>query len=120
MTRTSSFADKARELKEAFRELDIARERLARAISDLNVPRSPSPSPSPRHRIQNSPSPERNPPLLDTSNLRLGDRVQIKFPNPGQQNTGIVVGATRGGFLSVRTPNGDVIRRMPHNLRFLS
>ena len=102
MTRTSSFADKARELNKAFRELDIARERLARAISDLNVPRSPSP------------------PLLNSSNLRLGDIVQIKFPNPGQQNTGIVVGATRGGFLSVRTPNGDVIRRMPHNLRFLS
>ena len=120
MTRTSSFADKVRELNEAFRELDIARERLARAISDLNVPRSTSPSPCPRHHIQNSPSPERNPPLLDTSNLRLGDRVQIKFPNPGQQNTGIVVGATCGGFLSVKTPNGDVIRRMPHNLRFLS
>ena len=52
MTRTSSFADKIRELNEAFRELDIACERLARAISDLNLPRSPSPSP--RHRIRNS------------------------------------------------------------------
>ena len=117
----SSDSSDLSELATALRQLDLARDRLHQALDNLARPRSRSPShvpplsaPSRRHA---SPSPERSPPLLSSSDLRLGDRVQIRFPNPGQQNTGVVVGASRGGFLYVRTPNGDVIRRMPHNLR---
>ena len=113
--RSSSSLDLS-ELTAALRQLDLARDRLNRALDALSLPRSRS-TPPPALLRRASPSPERAPPLLPTSNLRLGDRVQIRFPNPGQQNTGIVVGATRGGFVYVRTSNGDVIRRMPHNLR---
>ena len=126
---SQSSSDLITDLAAAFHQLDIARERLARAVAAFES--SPSPSPSPpsappprriastsasRHR-RASPSPDRNPPLLPTSEFRLGDRVQIRYPNPGQQITGVVVGSTRGGFLYVRTPNGDILRRMPHNLR---
>ena len=118
MTRSSSDStSQLDELTAALRQLDLARARIARAIA-LFSDTSPSPpprrpSPAPTHR---SVSPERQPPLLPNSPFRLTDRVRIRYPNRGQQSTGVIVGATRGGYLCIRTPNGDVIRRLPHNI----
>ena len=59
--------------------------------------------------------------VLLNFNIRVGDRVQILNPGPLQQDRGIVVGpARRRGFILIRTSNGDIILRIPRNVRILS
>lgn len=117
MTRTPARSSQIDELTAALHHLDLVRARVVTVIAALaGTPPPDSSTATPRSvsspRRQPSVSPERGPPLLPTSDFRLGDRARIRFPSPGQQSTG----TSRGGFLYIRTPNGDVIRRLPHNL----
>ena len=54
------------------------------------------------------------------SHLAIGDRVKILNPKPYQQKFGTVIGATRTGFIKVKTPNGNTDRRFTNNLSLLS
>lgn len=58
-------------------------------------------------------------PVFPTGYLRLGDFVQIAWPKRSQQSHGIVA-SVQGPFLSVRTPNGQRVRRHEANLIFVS
>ena len=53
------------------------------------------------------------------SSLFEGDRVRINKPRVGQQNTGVVVGATRSALVKVRTPNGEIVKRLTKNLTII-
>ena len=58
--------------------------------------------------------------FLSNSRLVIGDRVRIKNPKPWQQDTGTVIGATRGGlYIRVRTPDGSEVKRIARNLQYL-
>lgn len=122
MTRIPTRSAQVDELTAALRHFDLARARVANALAPLagTPPRDSSPAARPVslpvRPASPSPSPERSPPLLPNSDYRLGDRVRIRFPSPGQQSTGVIIGVSRGGFLYVRTSNDDVVRRLPHNL----
>ena len=53
------------------------------------------------------------------SNLFEGDRVRINKPRVDQQETGVVVGSTRSALVKVRTPNGQIVKRLTKNLTLL-
>ena len=53
------------------------------------------------------------------SSLFEGDIVRINKPRVDQQNTGVVVGATRSALVEVRTPNGEIVRRLKKNLTII-
>ena len=54
--------------------------------------------------------------LVEFTNIRIGDRVRIKNPKPGQQNKGTEQGLTATGFVKILTTNGNIIRRVPNNI----
>ena len=117
---TTSRSAQLDELTAALRHLDLARARVATALAALTDTPSRDLSPAVRRPVspprRPSLSPDRSPPLVPGSNYRLGDHIRIRFPSPGQQSTGVIIGSSCSGFLYVRTSNGDVIRRLPHNL----
>lgn len=58
------------------------------------------------------PTPEREPRAFE-----IGDCVVIKNPKPDQPNKGVIV-KKEDPFFVVRTSNGSIVKRAPHNLRF--
>ena len=114
--------DNLRELSEALRNLDILQIRLNQVTTNNTAQRERTHPPRQINRsrefnIRN----EGDLPLLSNSTIRLGDRVWILNPSPGQQAGGIVTGTTRNGdFIWVRTANGRAIRMTARNLRVIS
>ena len=51
--------------------------------------------------------------------ISVGDHVRINRPGRNQQSSGVVIGVTPSNFLQIRTANGSIILRQPHNVNFL-
>ena len=47
----------------------------------------------------------------------IGDQVDIRHPREGQESSGVVIGRTKDQLLKVQTASGNVIRRLPKNVR---
>jgi hypothetical protein len=55
--------------------------------------------------------------LFPNHTFRLGDRVKIINPKHHQLDTGVIDGVTPSGFVRIITEEGDIIRRIPENIR---
>ena len=136
MISSTDTEDNVRELTEALRQLNLAQGRVNTVLDRIRRKsnrteesasrrRARAPIRQP-HRSRQQDNFHTNPQqdyqyVLPNSNIRVGDRVQILNPGPLQQDRGIVVGpARRRGFILIRTGNGDIILRIPRNLKQLS
>ena len=114
---------------QAQREID----RLSTLLAALSLPSSPtrprsgahlSPAvgPSSPHCVPSPlPSFVANPqtrPLLLNGSICQGDFVRIRNPREFQQREGIAT-TVQGRYICVRTPNGDLVRRIERNLIFI-
>ena len=55
--------------------------------------------------------------LVSGTGIYEGDRVRVINPNKGQERKGEAFGTTKDGLIKVRANSGQVIRRLPKNLR---
>ena len=55
--------------------------------------------------------------LVEGSGFCLGDSVKITNPKQNQFTTGIVSGKTKNHLIKVKSTTGQVIRRLPKNLK---
>jgi len=106
-------------LSEALQQLNLAESNLRQVIEDINQQdqgnngnQNPTDTGHRARRQRN----QRRSRVLPYSRIRLGDRVFIVNPSEHQQAEGEVIGATIGGYIRVRTDNGNVVRRFPRNL----
>jgi len=106
-------------LSQALQQLNLAESNLRQVIDDINQ------QDQRRNTDQNIPETvhqarrqrnQRRSRVLPYSRIRLGDRVHIINPSKNQQSEGEVIGATIGGYIRVRTDNGNIVRRFPRNL----
>ena len=51
------------------------------------------------------------------SGYYIGDQVDVRHPREGQDSSGVVVGRTKDRLLKILTSSGQVIRRLPKNVR---
>jgi len=100
-------------LSQALQQLNLAESNLRQVINDINRQDQNIPETVHQARRQRN---QRRPRVLPYSRIRLGDRVHITNPSENQQPEGEVIGATIGGYIRVRTDNGNVVRRFPRNL----
>jgi len=107
-------------LSQALQQLNLAESNLRQVIEDINQQdqgnnRNQNPT-NTGHRARIQRNQRRSRVLLPYSRIRLGDRVLIVNPSEHQQAEGEVIGATIGGYIRIRTDNGNVVRRFPRNL----
>ena len=142
--RTSTQTELTSALSTATQSLTAAISRVHRAqaeidhithlLSSLSLPSQPSPQPwtSRRSVRVSTPSPElpprqlpalvssaTSPSLFPNGSFHQGDHVRIWNPRDFQQPVGLVFGIS-GRFILVRTPNGEIVRRIERNLTLLS
>ena len=92
--------------RETGRALQANREAIGKLAYKLNERGTPPPTPQRE--------------LVDRSKIHQGDKVRIKAPSKGQEETGEAFGVTRVNLIKVRTENNTVIRRLPKNLAKLN
>ena len=51
-----------------------------------------------------------------SASISVGDSVRIHRPGRNQEASGVVIGVTPSNFLQIRTPNGSIVLRQPHNV----
>ena len=105
------------DLSAALDQLRLAQARVDRVLRRLRAsPTVPVAVPISALPIaQVSPLRLRPPPSV----ISVGDSVRINRPGRNQQSTGVVIGVTPSNFLQIRTPNGSVVLRQPHNVTYL-
>ena len=92
--------------RETGRALQANREAIGKLVYKLNERVTPPPT----HQRE----------LVDGSEINQGDRVRIKNPSKGQEETGEAFRVTRDNLIKVRTENDTVVRRLPKNLAKLN
>jgi len=125
-----------RELNSALQQLRINESRVTEIINRLQRADSNTEGAATGRRNHTTParveeedtyppdftSKQRGTRIVPTSTLRYGDRVVIRNPNAGQQKKGIAVGTSKKRlYILVRTtPNRDIVKRIPANLKLVS
>ena len=68
---------------------------------------------------QRTSPPQRTRLVHPVAKFTYGDHVRAKNPKAGQQDQGIVFGATRSALVKIRTEDGNEVRRLSKNLILL-